>query len=259
MEQILHRMGHHWILCFIQGIMLTYKRTIASNMQLHLFERLIAEGDTDAYVWLNSGNEQCGRCILHALADMVSAGQGGSAIQRNRSVNAIPTCQVQALSSSGHRWVREHFERRIIYLHHVLAVAIPALPTSSASKRAVRRGDVRIDGTVVTAHDADAPPPGSVVTVQLGCSEAPRDHIAGMLDTWNKKSLRPEAQIRVLYHDGNLGLAVVNKPCGMHCQPCHFEKGHLTLQSYLSALLPPPSEGHPCRGGPKVCHRLDFR
>lgn len=146
----------------------------------------------------------------------------------------------------------------VLYLHHVLAVAYPQLPTSNAAKKAIRRGNVRVDGVQASAHDAAAPPPSARLTVRVGVVDCGQAGSSQRLQAWNAKSLRPEAQVRVLFEDRDAGWAVVNKPAGLHCRPCCYSKGRMTLEAYLRGLLPPPRRGTRCRG-PRVCHRLDFR
>lgn len=153
---------------------------------------------------------------------------------------------------------REAFGRReVLFLHHLVAVAIPQLPTTTAALRAVRRGQVYVDGVAVAGHNAAAPEPGSILSAKVGDADKVPSDLEQRLQTWNTKSQRLEAKIRVLISDAVEGWAVVNKPAGMHCSPC-FNTSTSTLQAYLPALLPPPLKGTHC-SGPRVCHRLDFR
>ena len=52
----------------------------------------------------------------------------------------------------------------MVFLHHVVAVAFPALPTLNAARKALRQGRVLVDGVVKKQHDALAPVPGRVST-----------------------------------------------------------------------------------------------
>eukprot|EP00913_Durusdinium_trenchii_P022297 g20950.t1 len=168
------------------------------------------------------------------------------------------------------------FQREeVVFLHHVVAVAFPALPTLNAARKALRQGRVLVDGVVKKQHDALAPVPGSILLAHLGAVDSilpqveggrlvPRNILStrvgctGLLQAWNSKSERPEARIYLIQSDPVAGWAVVNKPCGMHCKPCGFNTGLVTLEGYLPALVEPPLTGTHCRC-PRVCHRLDFR
>ena len=47
------------------------------------------------------------------------------------------------------------FDRReVVFLHHVVAVAFPQLPTLKAARKAIRQGRVLVDGELATKHDA---------------------------------------------------------------------------------------------------------
>ncbi|CAE8728861.1 unnamed protein product [Polarella glacialis] len=154
-------------------------------------------------------------------------------------------------------------------LSRLVAAAFPELlPTKSAARAAVKRGDVSVGDLsgsqqvfVATSASSPAPGPGTVLTATVGQASGTRPMAADLearLDAWNT-GRSEAAQVRVLMHDVG-GWAIVNKPAGMHTSPIGSEAWHtLTLQSYLPALLPPPQVGIPCRGGPKACHRLDFR
>ncbi|CAK9096142.1 unnamed protein product [Durusdinium trenchii] len=151
------------------------------------------------------------------------------------------------------------FQREeVVFLHHVVAVAFPALPTLNAARKALRQGRVLVDGVVKKQHDALAPVPGSILLAHLGAVDSILPQVEGLLQAWNSKSERPEARIYLIQSDPVAGWAVVNKPCGMHCKPCGFNTGLVTLEGYLPALVEPPLTGTHCRC-PRVCHRLDFR
>jgi len=155
---------------------------------------------------------------------------------------------------------RRIFERRgTLFLFNVAAAAFPHLATKSAARAAVKRGDILVDGVADTAHDAPAPAAGARLTVRVGKAEKLPQGLEERLERWNaSRAARPEAQIRVLFHDPDVGWAVVNKPPEMHSSPCGFNNSHLTFETYLPALLPPPLRGTR-RGRPAVAHRLDFR
>lgn len=151
------------------------------------------------------------------------------------------------------------FDRQeVVFLHHVVAVAFPQLPTLKAARKAIRQGRVLVDGELNAKHDALAPPIGSVLLASMGLVDSILQGVEGLLQSWNSKSQRPEARIYLVEEDPHAGWAVVNKPPGMHCKPCAFNTNLVTLEGYLPALVQPPLTGTHCRC-PRVCHRLDFR
>lgn len=155
--------------------------------------------------------------------------------------------------------VRRAFVRsETMYLHHVVSVAFPQLPTSKSALRAIKRGDVSVGRLEVREHDALAPVAGACLIARVGAADSIAPDVAQRLRAWNAKSDRPEAQICVLRQDVEAGWAVVNKPVGMHCHAFAESGRQMTFQAYLPALLPPPRLGTHCPG-PRVCHRLDFR
>lgn len=146
-----------------------------------------------------------------------------------------------------------------LYLFQLAAVAFPHLETSSAARLAVRRREILVDGSGDIRSDAKAPPPGSRLSTRVGTVDIFPRALEERLQRWNAlRSGRPEAQMRVLFHDRDGGWAVVNKPPDMHSCPCGFNRQDLTFETYLPALLEPPRQGHH-RRCPGVCHRLDFR
>ena len=146
-------------------------------------------------------------------------------------------------------------------LHRLAHIAFPLLfPTPSTAKKAIRRGYVLVDGKTMSSSSL-SPTEGSVLTafvdrnlIQSGRAVT----IDQRLERWN--SGKPaSAQIRVLHHDPQAAWAVVNKPPGLHTSPVGIDAWqNLTLQSYLPAILEPPTQGTPCRNGPRPCHRLDM-
>mmetsp|Transcript_129761 Transcript_129761/g.361495 ORF Transcript_129761/g.361495 Transcript_129761/m.361495 type:complete len:430 (-) Transcript_129761:30-1319(-) len=157
---------------------------------------------------------------------------------------------------------RHTFHRRtVLYLHHVVAVAFPHLPTKGAASRSLKRGDVIVSGAMETASDALAPPIGALLRAQVGKVDELPDNLQQKVENWNSnRSGRPEAQLRVLAEETEAGWAVVNKPAGMHSSPCpdSYSRNHLTFEHFLPALVYPPQRGTRSRR-PHVCHRLDFR
>eukprot|EP00933_Yihiella_yeosuensis_P001288 TRINITY_DN10208_c0_g1_i1.p1 TRINITY_DN10208_c0_g1~~TRINITY_DN10208_c0_g1_i1.p1 ORF type:complete len:474 (-),score=106.31 TRINITY_DN10208_c0_g1_i1:45-1466(-) len=154
---------------------------------------------------------------------------------------------------------KQVFERGdVVYLHHAVAVAFPELPTVNSARRALRQGRVRVDGEERPAHDALVPSIGAQLTATIGVVDKAQKDLPAKLAAWNSKSQRAEAQIYLIKEDRNAGWAVVNKPAGMHCRPCDFNVGLMTLEGYLQAVVRPPLSGTKSRG-PRACHRLDFR
>ncbi|CAE7215388.1 unnamed protein product [Symbiodinium pilosum] len=154
---------------------------------------------------------------------------------------------------------RAQFHRGdVVFLHHVVAVCFPELCTVKAARKALRQGHVLVNGSEERSHDALAPPPGSQLTACLGSVDAFIPDVEAVLRTFNAKSDRLEARIRLLRESRVSGWAVVNKPAGLHCRPCGFNGKLLTLEDYLPAVVGPPLAGSHCKG-PRACHRLDFR
>ncbi|CAE7446799.1 pikE, partial [Symbiodinium microadriaticum] len=154
---------------------------------------------------------------------------------------------------------RAQFNRgEVVYLHHVVAVAFPELPTINAARKALRQGRVLLDGREERGHDTLAPSAGSCLTARLGSVDDFIPEVDTVLSSFNEKSERLEARIHLLHESRKSGWAVVNKPAGLHCRPCGFNAKLLTLEDYLPALVGPPLQGTHCKG-PRACHRLDFR
>lgn len=154
--------------------------------------------------------------------------------------------------------------QRSLPLYRVVHAAFPELfPSASAAKKALKRGYVLVDGEAMPSSSL-SPPLGSVLTAFVSRSlESPKNDrlksIDQRLEMWN--SGRPKSsKIYVLHNDENAAWAVVNKPSGLHTSPVGLNAWKsLTLQSYLPALIAPPTgAGTPCRNGPRPCHRLDF-
>eukprot|EP00411_Alexandrium_monilatum_P098636 CAMPEP_0175802616 /NCGR_PEP_ID=MMETSP0097-20121207/88129_1 /TAXON_ID=311494 /ORGANISM="Alexandrium monilatum, Strain CCMP3105" /LENGTH=456 /DNA_ID=CAMNT_0017113951 /DNA_START=229 /DNA_END=1596 /DNA_ORIENTATION=+ len=157
---------------------------------------------------------------------------------------------------------RRAFNRRsVVYLHHVVAAAFPHLPTQGAARRALKRGDVLVDGAEEVGSNVLAPPLGALLTARSGEVDALPEDLQQKLESWNAcRSARPEARFQVLAQDADVGWAVVNKPAGIHTSPCvdSYSRDRMTFEDYLPALVPPPLRGTRSRR-PRVCHRLDFR
>lgn len=148
-------------------------------------------------------------------------------------------------------------------LFRLVQVAFPELlPTSSAARNAVRRKFVEVSGECRTSPSEPSPSSGALLSATIHRCRVERPQRVGLderVHMWNSGRL-DSGQLKVLFHDKFQGWAVVNKPAGMHTSPIGSEAWHsLTLQSYLPALLDPPDAGTPCRGGPRTCHRLDYR
>lgn len=141
----------------------------------------------------------------------------------------------------------------LVPLHRLVQVALGL--TASQARKAVRRGEIAVDGSVAAGEQVAEL--GSVVRARVARQLVPRAMgIDERLERWNDGKAR-WAQIRVLHQEKSW--AVVNKPPGLHTSPVGLDLWkNLTFQSYLPALLPPPGTGTPCRGGPRPCHRLDM-
>lgn len=151
--------------------------------------------------------------------------------------------------------------RNLLYLHHVVAAAFSHLPTQGAARRALKRGDVLVNGVPEAGSNVLAPPLGAVLTAQVGAVDTVLEDLEERLKTWHvSRPGRPEAQFRVLVQDTDAGWAVVHKPAGIHTSPCidTYSRSRMTFEDYLPALVPPPRYGT-CSHRPQVCHRLDFR
>jgi len=152
------------------------------------------------------------------------------------------------------------FERRTVpYLHQVVLVAFPHLPTQGAARRAMKRGDILIGGAVEMLFNAPAPPIGTVLLARVGATHPLSAGLEEKLRAWNAGSglQRPETQLRVLFEDADAGWGVVNKPAGVHSDSS-WGKDRFTLEHYLPALVYPPGRGTRCPR-PVTCHRLDLR
>lgn len=152
------------------------------------------------------------------------------------------------------------FERRTVpYLHQVVVVAFPHLPTQGAARQAMKRGDVLISGAVETLFNAPAPAVGTVLSASVGKASPLPAGLEEKLQAWNAGSglQRPETQLRVLFEDADAGWGIVNKPAGVHSDSS-WGKDRFTLENYLPALVNPPRCGTRCPR-PVTCHRLDLR
>ncbi|CAK0817628.1 unnamed protein product, partial [Prorocentrum cordatum] len=131
-------------------------------------------------------------------------------------------------------------------------------PSKSAARNAQRRGHVQVDGARVDSSAA-APPAGAVLEVLVGSVDDLAPGLAERAAAWNRgRGGRGESLLGVLRHCPEEGWAVVHKPAGLHTTKDGpgYKKLTMTLQSYLPALLPPPTSGIHCPG-PRPCHRLD--
>ena len=104
---------------------------------------------------------------------------------------------------------RAQFNRgEVVYLHHVVAVAFPELPTINAARKALRQGRVLLDGRE-RCRDALAPSAGSRLTARLGRVDAFIPEVDAVLSSFNEKSERLEA--RCLDAPSHLSFQVVQE------------------------------------------------